>query len=128
MFPCFDDLRHKTKFQITIKNNLNLTALSNMQSNGTFFEKRYQLNCTVFSPTHQLSLDQIAIVLTNFFAIYINKYITLYHRTSLTGSLKLTERLIENLTSYLKSKFYNIRVHVMNEIRVTFSHIAQCTL
>lgn len=119
LFPCWDEPHLKTTFTISVRHHRNFTALSNMPVQAQYMDDDNFI-WTHFYISPPMSTYHVAIVITNFPGIPINETISLWCKkcSKYTSSLKYAERIIENITSHLKSDFDEIKVQKMDHIAI----------
>jgi len=117
LFPCWDEPHLKATFTISIKSHHNFTVLSNMPRILTSDIDDFLW--THFYTTPPMFTFQIAIVITNYPHIRINKNIHLFCERCEYNQLlkfKFATRLIENITSNLQSEFNRINIPKMDHV------------
>ncbi|KYN19131.1 Glutamyl aminopeptidase [Trachymyrmex cornetzi] len=120
LFPCWDEPHLKTTFNIAMKHSRYQSVLSNMPTKFITHDKYNNLLCTYFDITPPISTFQVAIVVTNYNYIKIKENITLWLYSSEQQSPKLefARRIINDITSQLKSEFGGINIPKMDHVAI----------
>jgi len=119
LFPCWDEPHLKATFTISIKHHHNFTILSNMPPRRHHSSDINDFLRIKFYTTPPMSTFQIAIVITNYPRIHINKNIYLLCERCLQSNqpkFKLATRIIENITLHLQSEFNEINIPKMDHV------------
>ncbi|KYM93608.1 Aminopeptidase N [Cyphomyrmex costatus] len=122
LFPCWDDPQLKTAFTISIKNNRNLMALSNMPIRN-YDSSQNNFTCIHFHTTPLMSTYQVAMVVSNLFPFKINANITVWCRKYLERFLRFKGGIIESITSYLEFKLNRTEIPKIDHVVIpNFPH------
>jgi len=111
----------KATFTILINSHHSFRVLSNMPIEIHLPSDTYDFIWTQFYTTPPMSTFQIAVVMTNYPRIRINKNISLMCERCTSyydHSLKVTRTLIENITLHLQSEFDGINIPKMDHIAI----------
>ncbi|XP_024890926.1 aminopeptidase M1-like [Temnothorax curvispinosus] len=127
LFPCWDDPQLRTTFAISVKHHRNFTALSNMPIRMNYTDQDYtdqnytdhSLKWTHFLTTPPIATYHVAIAVTNYIPIRINKNIYLWCRKYLKDHFfELAKRVIESVTSHLETEFQGIEIPKMDHVAI----------
>jgi len=123
LFPCWDEPHLKATFTISIKHHQDFTVLSNMPPRIHLSSNINDFIWTKFYTTPSLSTYQIAIVITNYTCMRIDKNIYLwcekcsdYDNQSM--KFEFARRFIHNITLHLRSKLSVIDIPKMDHVAV----------
>jgi len=125
LFPCWDEPHLKATFTISIKKYHNFAILSNMPprihiSYKDFSNANNNFIWTHFYTTPPMSTFQIAIAITNYPRIRINKNIYLWCEICLEhnqpSTFEFATGIMENITLHLQSEFIGINIPKMDHV------------
>jgi len=118
LFPCWDEPYLKATFTISIMHHRNFTVLFNMPPLINHMSDNNNFIWTQFCTTPPMSTFQIAMVITNYPYVHINKSIHLWCEkcSEYNQSLKFARRIIENITLHLQSEFNGINIPKMDHV------------
>jgi len=118
LFPCWDEPHLKVTFTISVKHHYSFTILSNMLPQIHLSSDINDFIWTHFYTTPPMSTFQIAIVITTYPLMYINKNIWLLcdKCSENNQSLEFARRIIENITLHLQSEFSEINIPKMDHV------------
>jgi len=126
LFPCWDEPHLKTTFTISIMHHRNFTVLSNMPPLFYYWSDINEFIWTNFFATPPMSTFQVAIVITNYPRMRIDKKTYLWCEKCSdynNKSLKFARRFIENITLHLESEFSGINIPKMDHVAIpNFPH------
>ncbi|KYN19672.1 Glutamyl aminopeptidase [Trachymyrmex cornetzi] len=121
LFPCWDEPHLKSTFSISIKHPHYYVALSNMPRRFITYENDSDSRRTYFYITPPISTLQVAIVVTNYNKLKINDNITLWCdciSVEQSPKFEFVRKIINNITSHLKSEFSVINIPKMDHIAI----------
>ncbi|XP_071646515.1 aminopeptidase N-like [Temnothorax longispinosus] len=102
IFPCWDEPDIRTNFNISIKNNEKYRALSNSPIADFVATNDSGMVWTRFNTTYNISAYHVAVVLSDLYPISEN----VWGRKSVESHIEFARKVAENVTLYLKDKFY----------------------
>jgi len=128
LFPCWDEPQLKATFTISIMHHQNFIVLSNMPPISRYWSDINEFIWTDFIATPPMSTFQIAIVITNYPRMRIDKKTYLwcekcseYNNQSL--KFEFARRFIENISLHLQSEFSEINIPKVDHVALpNFPH------